>query len=381
MDFALSPEQQQIREMVAAFAAERLAPCSRAWDESCEFPVATYREAAALGLAGICVDAERGGGGMGRVEAALIFEELARGDVSFAAFLSIHNMVAWMVDQFGDDSQRARLLPSLLTMETIAAYCLTEPGSGSDAAALRTAARMDDNEHYEITGTKSFISGAGHADLYAVMCRTGGDGPDGVSCLLVPKDSERLSFGTEEAKMGWRNQPTAEVNLAGVRIAAENRLGEEGAGFRYAMAGLDGGRVNIAACSVGGAVWAFEAARTYARERRAFGGPIADKQAIAFKFAEMATGIESSRLMVWRAAAALDANETDATARAAMAKMHATETCWRVVDEALQIHGGYGYMREFGIEQRLRDLRVHRILEGTNEIMRLIVSRDVLAGE
>ena len=379
MDFSLSEEQAQLQGMLREFAEDRIAPHSRAWDEECTFPAGTLRELAALGLAGIYVSAEHGGSNLGRMEAALAFEELARADASLAAFLSIHNMVAWMVDRFGDDSLRADWLPSLSRMDRIAAYCLTEPESGSDAAALRTRAEPEGNDGYRLNGTKAFISGAGEADVYAVMCRTGGPGPGGVSCLLVPAGAEGLSFGSQERKMGWRNQPTALVHFRDVRIPAANRLGVDGDGFRYAMAGLDGGRINISACSIGAAAWALDAARDYTLQRKAFGRPIAENQSIAFRLADMATGLEASRLMVWRAAAALDRGEPDATRRCAMAKVFSTEACWRIVDDALQIHGGYGYIRDYGLEHRLRDIRVHRILEGTSEIMRVIISRHLLA--
>ncbi len=379
MDFSLTEEQTQLRDMLRSFAEERIAPHTREWDEECRFPADMLRELAALGLAGIYVSPEHGGSGLGRLEAALAFEELARADVSLAAFLSIHNMVAWMVDRFGDEGIRAAWLPDLTRMDKIAAYCLTEPEAGSDAAALRTCAEPEGNVGYRLNGTKAFISGAGAVDVYAVMCRTGGAGPGGVSCLLVPADADGLSFGSQEQKMGWRNQPTALVHFRDVRVSAANRLGADDEGFRYAMAGLDGGRINISACSIGGAAWALDAARDYALQRRAFGRPIAENQSIAFKLADMATALEASRLMVWRAAVALDLGETDATQRCAMAKVFATEACWRIVDEALQIHGGYGYIRDYGIEQRLRDLRVHRILEGTSEIMRVIISRQLLA--
>ena len=379
MDFSLTEEQAQLQAMLRGFAEERIAPHSREWDEECVFPADTLRELAALGLAGIYVSPEYGGSGLGRVEAALAFEELARADASLAAFLSIHNMVAWMVDRFGDEGLRAAWLPDLTRMDKIAAYCLTEPEAGSDAAALRTRAEPDGNDGFCVNGTKAFISGAGAVDVYAVMCRTGGAGPRGVSCLLVPAGAEGLSFGSQERKMGWRNQPTALVHFRDVRVPAANRLGADGDGFRYAMAGLDGGRINISACSLGAAAWAVDAAREYALQRKAFGRAIAENQAIAFKLADMATALEASRLMVLRAAAALDAGESDATTRCAMAKVFATEACWRIVDEALQIHGGYGYIRDYGLEQRLRDLRVHRILEGTSEIMRVIISRSVLA--
>ena len=379
MDFSLTEEQAQLQGMLRGFAEERIAPHSREWDEECTFPADVLRELAGLGLAGIYVSPEHGGSGLGRVEAALAFEELARADASLAAFLSIHNMVAWMVDRFGDDELRAAWLPDLTRMDKIAAYCLTEPEAGSDAAALRTRAEPDGNDGFCVNGTKAFISGAGAVDVYAVMCRTGGAGPRGVSCLLVPAGAEGLSFGSQERKMGWRNQPTALVHFRDVRVPAANRLGADGDGFRYAMAGLDGGRINISACSLGAAAWAVDAAREYALQRKAFGRAIAENQSIAFKLADMATALEASRLMVLRAAAALDAGETDAMRRCAMAKVFATEACWRIVDEALQIHGGYGYIRDYGLEQRLRDLRVHRILEGTSEIMRVIISRSLLA--
>jgi alkylation response protein AidB-like acyl-CoA dehydrogenase len=282
------------------------------------------------------------------------------------------------VDRFGAPEQRARWLPALCRMEIVASYCLTEPGSGSDAAALRTTARADGNGHYVLTGQKAFISGAGTSDVYAVMCRTGGEGPKGVSCLLVEKGTPGLSFAPPERKMGWNSQPTAVVTFEDCRVPAENRLGPEGEGFRYAMTGLDGGRVNIAACSLGGAAWALDAATAHVKERTAFGAPLADLQAVRFKLADMATMLEASRLMVWRAAAAIDAGAPDATMRSAMAKRFATDACFEIVDEALQLHGGYGYIRDYGVELRLRDLRVHRILEGANEIMRVIVARKLL---
>ena len=283
-----------------------------------------------------------------------------------------------MVDRFGDAQQRARWLPRLCAMDIVASYCLTEPGSGSDAAALRTTARADGNQHYVLNGTKAFISGAGASDLYAVMCRTGGEGPKGVSCILVEKGTPGLSFGKLERKMGWNSQPTATVTFEDCRVPVENRLGPEGDGFKYAMQGLDGGRINIAACSLGGAAWALDAALAHVRERVAFGRPLSALQAVQFKLADMATKLEAARLMTWAAAAALDARAADATMRSAMAKQFATDACFEVVDEALQLHGGYGYIADYGVEQRLRDLRVHRILEGANEIMRVIISRKLL---
>ncbi len=378
MDFTLSEEQAQIVAMVDAFAAERLAPSTGAWDRDAHFPLDVMREAAALGLAGLYVDPEHGGSGLGRLDGALVFEAMAKGCVSTAAFMTIHNMVAAMVDRFGSAEQRARWLPRLCAMEVVASYCLTEPGSGSDAAALRTTARSDGNARYVLNGTKAFISGAGASDVYVVMCRTGAAGPKGISCILVEKDTPGLSFGRPERKMGWNSQPTATVTFEDCRVPAENRLGPEGDGFRYAMAGLDGGRINIAACSLGGAAWALDAALAHVRERHAFGKPLAALQAVQFRLADMATKLEAARLMTWRAAAALDAGAPDATMRSAMAKQFATDACFEVVDEALQLHGGYGYIADYGVEQRLRDLRVHRILEGANEIMRVIISRKLL---
>jgi alkylation response protein AidB-like acyl-CoA dehydrogenase len=378
MDFSLSDEQAQIMEMVDAFAAEKLAPNTLAWDREAHFPVDVMRELAELGLAGVFVDPEHGGSGLGRLDGALIFEGLARGCVSTAAYMTIHNMVAWMINGFGNDEQRAHWLPRLCSMETVASYCLTEPGSGSDAAALRTSARLEGNATYVLNGQKAFISGAGTSDLYAVMCRTGDAGPAGISCLLVEKDTPGISFGKPEEKMGWNSQPTATVTFDECRVPAENRLGPEGDGFKFAMRGLDGGRINIAACSLGGAAWALQAAKNHVRERVAFGKPLAAQQAVQFKLADMATKLEAARLITWRAAAALDAKDPEATMRSAMAKQFATDACFEIVDEALQLHGGYGYIKEYGLELRLRDLRVHRILEGANEIMRLIVSRKMM---
>jgi alkylation response protein AidB-like acyl-CoA dehydrogenase len=378
MDFGLSEEQAQIVGMVEEFAAEKLAPMTGVWDREAHFPLDVMREMAGLGLAGLFVDPEHGGTGLGRLDGALVFEAMAKGCVATAAFMTIHNMVAWMVDRFGNAAQRARWLPGLCAMETVASYCLTEPGSGSDAAALRTTARADGNSHYVLNGSKAFISGAGASDLYAVMCRTGEGGPKGVSCILVEKGTPGLSFGAPERKMGWNCQPTAVVTFEDCRVPVENRLGPEGDGFRYAMQGLDGGRINIAACSLGGAAWALDAALAHVRQREAFGKPLAALQAVQFKLSDMATRIEAARLMTWRAAAALDAKAPDATMRSAMAKQFATDACFEAVDDALQLHGGYGYIADYGVEQRLRDLRVHRILEGANEIMRVIVSRRLL---
>jgi alkylation response protein AidB-like acyl-CoA dehydrogenase len=377
MDFTLSEDQSAFRDTARGFAQSHMLPHAARWDEEKYFPVEVFRAAAELGLAGIYVDEEHGGAGLTRLDAALIFEELAAADPSTAAFLSIHNMVCWMIGRFGDAALRANLLPALLRCETIASYCLTEPDSGSDAAALRTRA-VRDGDHYLLDGTKAFISGAGASDWYAVMVRTGAEGPAGISCMLVAKGTPGLSFGAPERKMGWNSQPTATVNFSGCRVPVANRLGVEGEGFRFAMMALDGGRINIAACSLGGARACLDATRTYMQERRQFGRKLADFQALQFRLADMATHLEAARLMVHRAAAALDSQAPDATMRCAMAKRYATDMCFQICDEALQLHGGYGYIRDYSIERYLRDLRVHRILEGTNEIMRVIIARKLL---
>jgi len=380
VDFALSEEQLAFRQTARDFAADRLAPFAAGWDEDRTFPRDALREAARLGFAGIYVREAQGGAGLTRLDAAVIFEELAAADPSTAAFLSIHNMVAWMIDRFGNDDQRARFLPGLLTFDLVASYCLTEPGSGSDAASLITRA-VSDGDSYVLDGAKAFISGAGASGLYAVMARTGGPGADGISCVLVEAAAPGLSFGRPERKLGWNSQPTAAVILQACRVPAANRLGGEGQGFRIAMQGLDGGRINIAACSLGGARACLDATRTYLGERRQFGRRLAEFQALQFRLADMATELEAARLMVHRAAWALDEGAADAGMRAAMAKRYATDICFRICDEALQLHGGYGYLKDFPIERYLRDLRVHRILEGTNEIMRVIIARRLLAEE
>ncbi|HET6468684.1 MAG TPA: acyl-CoA dehydrogenase family protein [Geminicoccaceae bacterium] len=378
MDFELAAEQRAIRELARDFAARELAPFAGEWDASGTFPVPTLRAAAALGMAAIYVREASGGSGLSRLDAALVFEELAAGCVSTAAYLSIHNMVAWMIDAFGDDGQRRRWLPGLATMDRLASYCLTEPGSGSDAAALATTARRD-GEHYVLNGSKAFISGAGTSDLYLCMVRTGGAGAGGISALLVEKDTAGLSFGKQEKKMGWRSQPTAIVGFEDCRVPIANRLGDEGEGFKIAMRGLDGGRVNIAACSLGAARACLERSVAHVKERRQFGQPLADFQNTQFSLADMATELEAARLMVHRAAARLDDGHPDATLACAMAKRLATDSGFQIVDRALQLHGGYGYIQEYGIERALRDVRVHRILEGTNEIMRLIIARRLLS--
>ncbi|WP_114910752.1 acyl-CoA dehydrogenase family protein [Acidibrevibacterium fodinaquatile] len=378
MDFDLDETRQAIQDTARQFARETLLPNAAHWDEARIFPREALQAAAALGFAGIYTREAHGGSGLGRLEAALIFEELAAADPSTAAFLSIHNMVAWMIDRFGDEAQQARFLPKMMRGEIIASYCLTEPGSGSDAASLRTTARRD-GAHYVLNGSKAFISGGGASDLYAVMVRTGGAGPRGISCVLVEKGTPGLAFGKPERKLGWNSQPTTLVTFEECRVPVANRLGAEGEGFRIALAGLDGGRVNIAACSLGGARAARDLALAYVRERRQFGQRLADFQALQFRLADMATEWEASRLMVHRAAVALDQGAPDATSRAAMAKRFATDACFRITDDALQLHGGYGYIKDYAIERYLRDLRVHRILEGTNEIMRVIIARHLLA--
>jgi hypothetical protein len=377
LEFSLSDEQVAIQDMARGFATEAILPHAAEWDETAFFPVETLRAAAALGLAGIYCREEHGGSGLGRVEAALIFEELSAACPSTAAFLSIHNMASWMVDRFGDDAQRARLLPRMMTMEHLASYCLTEPGAGSDAASLRTRA-VRDGDHYAINGEKAFISGGSVSDLYVCMVRTGEDGPQGISCVVVENGTPGLSFGKREKKLGWNSQPTAAVIFEDCRVPVANRLGAEGDGFTIAMQGLDGGRINIGACSVGGARTCLEAARDHLKQRRQFGQPLADFQALQFRLADMATELEAARLMLHRAAWMLDTGAHGTTVAAAMAKRIATDTGFEVVNQALQLHGGYGYLKEFQVERYLRDLRVHQILEGTNEIMRVLIARDVL---
>jgi alkylation response protein AidB-like acyl-CoA dehydrogenase len=377
MDFNLSEEQRAIQEMARAFAADEMAPHAAEWDEQRIFPVDVLRKAAELGMAGIVVGEAHGGSALGRLESAIIFEELSAGCTSTAAFLSIHNMVAWMIDRFGNDEQRARYLPRLTAMEIVASYCLTEPSSGSDAAALKTRADREGDD-FVLNGSKAFISGGGTSDIYAVMARTGAEGPDGISCIIVEKDAPGLSFGKQERKMGWNSQPTAAVIFEDCRTPVANRLGGEGEGFRIAMAGLDGGRINIAACSVGTARAALDAARTYLKERKQFGQTLSEFQALQFRLADMATELDAARLMVYRAAAALDGGDADATMYCAMAKRFATDVGFKVCNEALQLHGGYGYLRDFPLERHVRDVRVHQILEGTNEIMRMIIARRLL---
>jgi len=379
MQFALDEEQTAVRDMARAFAAEKIAPFALKWDEDKYFPKDVMRAAAELGMGGIYIRDDVGGSGMTRFDAALIFEALATACPTTSAFISIHNMASWMIDSYGSDTQRQKWLPRLCTMELLASYCLTEPGSGSDAAALRTKAVLD-GDHYVLNGQKQFISGAGDTDLYVVMVRTGGEGAGGVSTLVVDKDTPGLSFGANERKMGWNAQPTRAVIFENARVPVANRLGAEGIGFKIAMAGLDGGRLNIAACSLGGAQSALDKSLAYMKERKAFGKKLDEFQALQFRVADMATELEAARTFLWRAAAALDRKDSDASMLCAMAKRFGTDIGFEVANEALQLHGGYGYLAEYGVEKIVRDLRVHQILEGTNEIMRLIVSRKLIEG-
>ena len=378
MDFDLSEEQSAILEMAAAFGASEIAPHAQSWEKQGEIPKTLWPKLAELGFGGLYVSEDSGGSGLTRLEATLVFEALSRACPSVSAFLSIHNMVAWMIDSWGSDALKSRVLPKALSMEMFLAYCLTEPGSGSDAAALKTRAERT-NEGWSLTGTKAFISGGGYADAYMVMCRTGEDGPRGISAILVEDGAEGLSFGGLEDKMGWRSQPTRQVQLDAAKAPADNLLGEEGHGFRYAMAGLDGGRLNIAACSLGAAEAALAMTQAYMAERKAFGKTIDQFQALQFRLADMAIELEAARVFLRQAAWKLDNKTPDATQACAMAKKFVTEMGSRVADQCLQLHGGYGYLADYGIEKIVRDLRVHQILEGTNEIMRLIVARSMLA--
>ena len=375
MNFEYNQDQLAIQEMAKNFAETEFAPYASEWDQNEIFPVETLKKAAELGLAAIYVNERYGGSGLSRLDAAIIFEELSRGCVSTAAYLSIHNMVTWMIDSHGSESIKEKFIKRLSTMEIMSSYCLTEAGSGSDAAAMKTSASRKGNSHYVLNGSKSFISGGPTSDVFAVMCRTSEDGANGVSCLLIEKETKGLSFGKQEKKMGWNSQHTSTVNFDNCEIPIDNIVGNEGDGFKIAMKGLDGGRVNIAACSLGGARAALEASLSYASDRKQFGKSIDQFQATQFKLADMATELEASRLMVLRAAASLDLKDIQATKYCAMAKRFATDICSDICNEALQIHGGYGYLKDFPLERLVRDLRVHQILEGTNEIMRVIISR------
>ncbi|MBV9568506.1 MAG: acyl-CoA dehydrogenase family protein [Hyphomicrobiales bacterium] len=375
--FSLTEEQLALAELARAFARDELSPQAVTWDETKHFPLDVLRKAAGLGMGGITISEDVGGSALSRIDAALIFEALATGCPSIAAYLSIHNMAAFMIDRFGSLAQRRRFLPRLVSMEHLASYCLTEPGAGSDAAALRTRASLE-GEDYVLNGVKQFISGAGASDVYVVMARTGAEGSSGISTFIIEKNTPGLSFGANERKMGWNAQPTRQVIFENCRVPAENRLGEGGIGFKIAMAGLDGGRLNIAACSIGGAQGALEKALAYMAQRKAFGKRLRDFQALQFRLADMTTELEAARSFLWRAAAALDAKSVEATRLCAMAKRFGTDAGFKVANEALQLLGGYGYLADYSIEKIVRDLRVHQILEGTNEIMRLIVARELI---
>ena len=378
MDFALNEEQEAIFDMAHSFGQERIAPNARTWEREGNIPKELWPQVGALGFGGLYVSEEHGGAGLTRLDATLVFEALSMACPSVAAFLSIHNMCARMLDSFASDELRGRVMPRVLTMETVLSYCLTEPGSGSDAAALKTRAERT-NEGYRLNGTKAFISGGGYSDAYVVMARTGDAGPKGVSTLYVEDGTEGLSFGGLEDKMGWRSQPTRQVQFDNCDISAGNLIGEEGKGFTYAMMGLDGGRLNISACSLGAAQAALDATLDYMGERKAFGQSIDQFQALQFRLADMEIELQAARTFLRQAAWKLDTGAPDATKFCAMAKKFVTEAGSRIVNQCLQLHGGYGYLADYGIEKLVRDLRVHEILEGTNEIMRLITARHMLA--
>lgn len=375
--FQLTDDQLAIQDMARKFTADAITPHAAEWDEKAHFPRDTIKAAAELGFASIYVSEESGGIGLGRLEAALIMEAMSYGCPATSAFISIHNMASWMIDRFGGDAVKAKFLPSLVTMDQMASYCLTEPGSGSDAAALKTTAKLE-GDHYVVNGTKQFISGAGVNDLYVTMVRTGQPGPKGISCLVIEKDMPGVSFGAKERKLGWNASPTAQVMFDNVHVPVENRVGAEGDGFRFAMAGLDGGRLNIGACSLGGAQRCLDEALAYVKDRQQFGQPIADFQNTQFMLADMATELEAARALLYLAAAKVSANAPDKTRFSAMAKRLATDSGSKIVNDALQLFGGYGYLRDYPIERFWRDLRVHSILEGTNQVMRMIVGRDLL---
>jgi len=375
--YDLTEDQLAIQEMAQRFTADAITPHAAEWDEAHHFPRDVVKAAAELGFGAIYVSEESGGIGLGRLEAALIMEAMAYGCPSTSAFISIHNMASWMIDTFGSAELKGRYLPDMVTCDRIGSYCLTEPGSGSDAAALKTKA-VRDGDHYVVSGSKAFISGGGVNEVYVTMVRTGADGPKGISCLVIDKDMPGVSFGANEKKLGWRSQPTAQVNFDQVRVPVANLVGQEGEGFKIAMSGLDGGRLNIGACSLGGAQRCLDEAIAYTRERRQFGQRIADFQATQFTLADMETELQAARSLLYAAAAKVSAGAPDKTKFAAMAKRLATDTGSAVVDRALQLHGGYGYLQDYPIERFYRDLRVHRILEGTNEIMRVIIAREML---
>jgi acyl-CoA dehydrogenase len=375
--FQLTDDQLAIQDMARKFTADRITPFAAQWDEEHHYPVDVWKAAGELGFGAIYVKEENGGIGLGRLDAALIMEAMSYGCPATSAYISIHNMVAWMIDSFAGEELQGRYLPQLVTMEKIASYCLTEPGSGSDAAALKTTAKLD-GDHYVVNGTKQFISGGGYNDVYVVMVRTGGEGAKGVSALVIDKDMPGVSFGAPEKKLGWNASPTAQVIFDNVRVPVANRIGAEGDGFKFAMAGLDGGRINIGACSLGGAQRCLDEAIAYVKDRSQFGRPIADFQNTQFQLADMATDLEAARALLYLAAAKVTAGAPDKTRFAAMAKKLASDSGSEIVDKALQLFGGYGYLRDYPIERFWRDLRVHRILEGTNEVMRMIIGRDLL---
>jgi alkylation response protein AidB-like acyl-CoA dehydrogenase len=375
--FDLTDDQIAIQDMARKFTADRITPFAAQWDEDSHYPVDVWKASGELGFGAIYVSEESGGIGLGRLEAALIMEAMSYGCPATSAFISIHNMAAWMIDFFGSADLKARFLPDLVSMDKIASYCLTEPGSGSDAAALKTTARLD-GDHYMLNGAKQFISGAGYNDVYVVMVRTSDNGSKGVSCLVVEKDTPGLSFGAPEKKLGWNASPTAQVIFEDCRVPVANRVGAEGDGFRFAMAGLDGGRLNIGACSLGGAQRCLDEAVKYTKERQQFGQPIADFQNTQFMLADMATDLEAARALLYMAACKVNANAPDKSRFSAMAKRLATDNGSEIANKALQLFGGYGYLRDYPIERFWRDLRVHSILEGTNQVMRMIIGRDLL---
>lgn len=377
MHFQLTEDLSMIQDMARQFAASELAPHAEKWDREKYLDRSVFDKAAELGFLGIYTQEEHGGTALSRLASAMVFEQLAAGDVSHTAMMTIHNMATWMIDRFADDNLRARYVPRLTAGELIASYCLTEPGAGSDAASLSTKA-IKDGDDYVLTGNKQFISGAGWSDVYVVMARTSDDGARGVSCFVVEKDMPGVSFGAEERKMGWNAQPTAQVIFDECRVPAANRVGAEGDGFKFAMAGLDGGRINIGACSLGGAAAALKLATDYSKERKQFGKPIAEFQNTQFRLADMATELEASRLMIYRGADAIDNKEPNAGMYCAMGKRFTTDLCSKIANDALQVHGGYGYLADYQVERIVRDLRVHQILEGTNDIMRVIISRGLL---
>jgi len=372
--YGVTEDQRSIVDMVRHFATESLAPHAAEWDETHHFPIDVLREAGELGMGAIYAKEDFGGSALSRKDSVLIFEELAKGDTTIAAYISIHNMVVWMIDSFGSPDQRAEWIPRLATMEALGSYCLTEPGAGSDAAALSTRA-IRNADDYVLNGVKQFISGAGSSSVYVVMARTADTGSHGISAFVVPADTPGVSFGPLEKKMGWNAQPTRQVIFDDARVPASSVLGAEGDGFGIAMSGLNGGRINIGACSLGGGQYALGRTVDYLKQRVAFGGPLITRQSLLFELADMDTQLESARTLLWRAADAMDTGAADMVRLCAMAKRVATDAGFSVANSALQLHGGYGYLSEYGIERVVRDLRVHQILEGTNEIMRLIVGR------